>query len=623
MTLPIIEQPLYGQIKIETSPWATPFVWTDQTANLVSGMNYSLGGRIGTPGSPISAVGTLNATLKNLSTVPNVGYLVRISIPSSPGLDSYAFTGYIQDVSQRIVFDNSVTLTTPITLTTLHCIDWVGYINQWKMVGAGGADPVTGAIDTSSNYAMNYRVAALNKFVDPTFSTLIINSNITASLLVGDTNLVGTLGEHLDLLCEPVGLLWYSQPILPSNITTGRTSLVTIDSGFSGNSSGKTFTDSAGSSGQLHYTEIDLENSTTNLANEVVFNNFTRFNVPDVEVTRIGGFNQENYVVINDQNVVGIGLDETQKFTDSASITTYGNRTTGIETNIALAPFATGTVNLIVNPSVEYSDEGYSGTANSRVRRREPLKDANPFAAYNGSWAMRARQTTAAATTRVAFSGGEADGIPVVGGTTYYVKSYAARGNPSRTDMFSSMTIDWYNDDEAIISSTTTGTTTLTTSNTWYLVSGSGVAPATAVRATVRLSFARSGGANIPVGDRLWGDAFMLSKSNVGYFDGDTPWDSAYGHIWTGGVGLSPSYRVANKIAQSSSLFLNRYSTTTIRVQRIRWNAQENMNAIRDLPVGSTFSLIYKGTTALYRIIGIDGSIDSERYMIDYYLQKV
>jgi YD repeat-containing protein len=235
---------------------------------------------------------------------------------------------------------------------------------------------------------------------------------------------------------------------------------------------------------------------------------------------------------------------------------------------------------------------------------------------------MRARQSTAAASTRITFSGGEADGIPVVGGTTYYIKGYAARGTVSRTDMISSMTIEWFNDDEASISTSTTANTNLTTANTWYLVSGSAAAPATAVRATIRMSYARSGGGNISVGDRLWGDAFSLSTSTASYFDGDFPTSTTYLYGWTGGVGTSPSYRVDNTVDDLAQDILTKYSTTSMRVTRIRWNAQEQLSSIPALSVGKSISLIYKGTTTTHRIVGIDASIDPERYMIDYYLIK-
>jgi hypothetical protein len=621
MTLPIIEQPLYGEMLIETSPWATPFVWTNRTADLVAGLTYSIGGRIGQPGSSSVDVGTLNATFKNLASVPAVGALVRISFSQFAG---YAWVGYVQDISQRIVFDNSVSFTTPITLTTLNCVDWVGYLSQFTLNGIGGNDSNGGAVTTSSYYQLNKRVFAINTALDSSgAATFVQLSGTTPSLPLGDTDVIGSVSEHLDLAARSVRAYWYPQQIIPTNITTGRDNLVVIRDNSSLVSSGKTFTDLPGSAGQLHYTEIDLENSSKNVANTIVVENRSRFYVPDVEVTRIGGFNQENFLIVNDQNVLGVGVDAAWSESDASSITTYGNRRSTIQTNGGLISDIPGSANLITNPSMEYDDNGYSGIANAKVRRREPLKDANPFTAYNGLWAMRARQSTAAASTRIVFSGGESDGIPVVAGTTYYFKGYAARGTVSRTDMISSMTVEWFNDDEVSISTSTSANTTLTNANTWYLVTGSAAAPANAVRATIRMSFARSGGGNISVGDRLWSDAFIFSKTGLAYFDGDTPWTSSYGYFWTGGVGASPSYVIQNYLDSIATNFLSSYSTTSIRAKRIRWNAQEDLASIPSLSVGKTISLIYKGTTTTYRIVGIDGNVDPERYMIDYYLEKV
>jgi hypothetical protein len=623
MTLPIIEQPLYGEVLIETSPWATPFVWSDRTASLVAGFNYSQGGRVGTPGSSQVDVGTLNATFKNLASVPAVGELVRISFSKFAG---YAFVGYVQDVSQRIVFDNSVSYTTPITLTTLNCVDWVGYVSQFQLVGMNGIDIITGTDNTTSQYTFGQRVAAINKSIDPTYATKMLTPITVGSFkYMGDTDYVGSISEHLNLVSNSAQTYWFAKNVIPTNKTTGRTGLIEVHSLASQVSSGYVFTDSAGTAGQLHYTEIDLENSTQNIGNEIVLNNRTRVDIIQPELTRIGGFNETNFMIVNNKEVVGIGIDREEKASDSTSITTYGNRQSVFDTNIPLS-FVWG--NYISNPSAEYSDDGYSGIANSKVRRRQPLQDANPFAAYDGLWAMRARQSTAAASTRIVFSGGESDGIPVVGGITYTIKAQAARGTISRTDMISSMTIDWYNDDETVISSSTTANTTLTTANTWYLVTGGFIAPATAVRATIRMSFARSGGGNISVGDRLWSDAWLFHRGGApfladDYFDGDTTWVPNYSYGWTGGVGTSQSMKMSNLIDNMATEILARYSTTSIRATRIRWNAQEKLSAIPSLSVGKTLSLVYKGTTTTYRIVGIDGNVDPERYMIDYYLVKV
>jgi len=619
MTLPIIEQPLYGEMLIETSPWATPFVWTDRTASLVAGFNYSQGGRVGTPGSSQVDVGTLNATFKDLASVPAVGTLVRISFSKFAG---YAFVGYVQDVSQRIVFDNSISLSTPVTLTTLNCVDWVGYISQFQAVGVGGANPTTGATETNSFYEFTRRAAALNLIVDATFATKIISTQSSSlGQSMGDTDYVGSFKEHMDLMATSSQAFWFAQNVLPTNTTTGRTSLVQIRQALV--SSGKTFTDVAGTAGQLHYTEIDIENSTQNIANSVVVNNRTRVNITDVEVTRIGGFNETNYLIVNNANVVGVGVDRAQKATDSTSITTYGNRQSEFDANVG-AEVNTNTYNLVSNPSVEYSDDGYSGIANSKVRRRKPAQDANPFTAFNGEWAMRSRQSTAAGGARIIYSGGESDGIPVVAGSTYIIKGQALRGTVSRTDMQVYFRIDWFNDDEALISSTIGLNVPLTIANQWYTVPATGTAPANATRATLSLIFSRSGGGNISVGDLVWGDAFYFSKNTVPlYFDGDTPWTANYGYFWTGGVGASPSARITNYVDNLANTLLTQYSTTSLRVSRIRWNAQEDLASIPALSVGKTISLVYKGTTTTYRIVGIDGNVDPERYMIDYYLQKV
>ena len=267
--MPIIERPLFGRVFVETSPWSTPFTWTNHTANVVGQVSYSQGGRIGVPGSSTVDVGTMTITIKNASTIPNVGHLVRIRT----GASNLIFTGYVQDVSQRVVFDNSVSLTTPNVLTTLYCLDWVGYISQFQVVGVGGANFTTGVTDTDSFYYWDSRVAALNKTVDNTYATKMIYAfpgTITA-LPMGDTDRVGTLAEHLDLMCTSSQLIWYGAHVIPTNKTTGRTSLVEVTPIGTYDSSGKTFTDAVGTSGQLHYTEIDFENTTQNIANTVVF----------------------------------------------------------------------------------------------------------------------------------------------------------------------------------------------------------------------------------------------------------------------------------------------------------------------------------------------------------------
>jgi len=618
--MPIIERPLYGRVKIETSPWSTPFVWTDRTAELVAGINYSEGGRIGTPGSSQVDVGTLNATFRNLSSVPVVGDLVRISFNDFSG---YAFTGYVQDVSERIVFDQSVSFTTPVTLTTINCLDWVGYVSQFKIEGLGGVDATTGVAETDSKYSTRQRVAAINKAIDASFATQIVSPPGSSSTLMGDTDLVGSITEHLDLSSNTFGDVWYGNHILPTNKTTGRTSLIKVDLRSAVASSGKTFTDLVGSAGQLHYTEIDLQNSSANVVNELVFNNRTRVAVVQPEITKVGGYNLENFMIVNGTPTFGVPVDHKWTQSDSTSITTYGNRQASVDTNVGLD---IGHFNFVINPSVEYSDDGYTrNNTNCVVRRRQPSQDANPFESFNGLWAMRSRQTVASPNARILFSAGEADGQAVISNGSYTFNWRAARGTVSRTDMRANLRVFWYDDAETLISTSSTASTNLTNANTWYLVGGSLQAPATAVRATIEILFERSGGGNITIGDRLWADGLYMGFAISGnpYFDGDTPWTNTFAYGWYGGVGASASFRADNALDSFANNVLSRYSTTSMRVTRIRWNAQEDLTAVPALSVGKTISIIYKGTTTTYRIVGIDGNIDPSRYMIDYYVEKV
>jgi hypothetical protein len=313
-------------------------------------------------------------------------------------------------------------------------------------------------------------------------------------------------------------------------------------------------------------------------------------------------------------------VDITQKRTNATSITTYGVRQTEFDIN---AGVSTSVVyNLAANPSIEYSDDGYSGTANQKVRRRKPSLDVNPFTAYSGQWSIRSRVTAASGSAQILFSGGESDGTPANPATTYYFNAQALRGTVSQANTRAYAQIRWIDEEEVEISRVDGTKVNLTTANTWYQVAVSAVAPAGTNRAILVIFYERASG-NIQRTDMLWADGYYFSKTNGTYFDGDFPLTVDYAYGWTGGVGSSPSWRVNNYVDDMADVFLAAYATTSMRVERIRWNAQENLSAVSSLSVGKSISLVYGGTTTTYRIIGIDGTVDPDRYMIDYYLVKV
>ena len=615
--MPIIERAIFGQMTLETSAWTTPFSWVDRTANVVNGINYSLGGRVGLPGESQVDVGTLNATFRNLATVPVVGDIVRLR---RTGTTEYAFTGYVQDVSQRIVFDDSVSYTTPVTLTTINCLDWVGYISQFQAIGVGG---LSAAFVKQTNYPVGSRARALNNIIDPTNATQTITASGSGIPdTIGDTDVVGTFSDHLDLAAATQNLYWYGSNVLPTNKTTGRTGLVQIRTLASAPSSGETFTDAVGTAGQLHYVDLSLESSSQNVANTIVLNNYARITSLVPEVTKIGGANLAYYGVVNGLEVISADYTSTWTGSDATSVTTYGNRATEISTNLA------GLIedyNLVGNPSMEYGDDGWS-TGADRMARRKPLDTSNPFAAYDGEWAVRYRLAASATTPSFRYSGSENDGIPVVAGQDYVFQCAGARGLNTSSNTRFRCYIEWQSASGGVISRSNGARITTTNAYEWYVETSIDTAPANAERAIVGIEFDRASG-SFSAGDQLWLDGALLRKSVSGalvtYFDGDTPGTTASLFLWTGELGLSPSLRVTNNLDDTIATYLARYANTSNRITRIRWNAQEDMTAVGNMFVGSTIEVTFKGTTTTHRIVGIDGSIDPDRYMIDYYLEKV
>jgi hypothetical protein len=624
MALPIIENPIYGQMTFETSAWVTPFSWVDRTADVVNGINYSQGGRVGLPGQSQVDVGTLNATFRNLANVPLVGDIVRLR---RTGTTEYAFTGYVQDVSQRIVFDDSVSYTTPVTLTSINCVDWVGYISQFQAIGVGGL--TSGTFIPQDNYTVGSRVRALNNVIDPTNATqLITDTASSASLIIGDTDMVGTLSDHLDLVSASDNRYWYAANVLPTNKTTGRTGLIQERQLALAPSSGKTFTDQVGTAGQLHYVEIDLESSSQNVANNIVLNNnsiitTTSPTLPAYNaqlITQVGGANRQNFTVVNGVEVVAVPYQQTWQLSDATSVATYGNRATQIETNLA---GLVQNANLISNPSVEYSDTGWVGTANSVVRRRKPSEAPTPFVSKSGEWAVRVRCLNANTQILARFNGAESDGTPVIPGNRYYFSAWVARGFPSRPDLRGTVVVRWKDDSDTTIATYTAPNFSLATEQVWYRATGNAIAPAGASRCNIDIFFTRAGGGNNNVNDIMWVDAVNMAETDPAYFDGDTPATTSSNYLWTGEVGLSPSFQLVNNLDDTINTYLARYANTSNRVTRIRWNAQEDLPSVSALYVGSTVQVIYNGTTTTHRIVGVDGNVSPERYMIDYYLERV
>jgi hypothetical protein len=634
----IDETPLSGRITIETGVWGgSSYTWTDQTSKVVNA-NYEEGGRLGSPGSSLVNTGSLAVVYRDMATVPAIGSLIRIR---RTGTSEYAFTGYVQDVASKVTYDFSVS-TSPITFTTLYCLDWVGYASQFQLLGIGGKQSNgNNAVDDGYHFLAN-RVNALNRFVDPTGATLFVTLTGSTSGLsaIQDTDRIGTMSDHLDLATISTGTSWAGTHVLPTNPTTGRDGLVELFTGTSSGSSGKTFTDGTGSAGELHYTEIDFESSSQNVANSIILKNRMRYQPREIEVIQVGGQDSKNFVEIDGQQRAGFMLDTVWKEENASSISTYGLRQSEVETCIAVAEGKLNSTyqNLVINPSAEYNGDGYYGGTDVAVRRAQPSQDATPFpvpSISGGSWAIRAVQKSAGTTALIGYDGSVFDGIPITTNRDYFFRMYAARGTPGRTDLRVRARLRFYDINDAITGTSFGSQVSLSSAQTWYEATvGPITPPAGSVRAVLAAEFNRSGGGNITVGDRSWVDNFALfsrglypsgspATTNPPYFDGDTPSDSTYLYFWTGSPGASASYRETNFIDTRAVAILAQYADTSNRVTRIRWNAQESLSSVSALAVGKSVVVKYNGTTTTHRIIGISGSLDYSRYVIDYYLLKI
>jgi len=632
----INETPLLGRVVIETGAWSgSAYVWTDQTTTALQA-TYEEGGRLGTPGASMVDTGTLAVVYRDMATVPVVGSLIRIR---RAGTSEYAFTGYVQDVANKVTYDFSVS-SSPITFTTLYCLDWVGLASQFQVLGVGGKNSVGQLSDPYAHY-LDYRIFALNYAFDTTGGAQLINYSVgagTVSPALNDTDKIGTISDHLDLAAISAGANWNATHVLPTNPTTGRDGLIEMYKATSSGSSGETFTDGAGAAGELHYTEIDFESSSANVTNSIVLNNRALYGIPDAEILTAGGVDDRNFVEIDGVQRSGFMLPISWKEQDATSIANYGLRQSEIDTCLAVAKgfigASTTEQNLIANPSVEYNADGYTTNSTFRIRRAKPSDDANPFSPPSGlgSWCMRNVTRTASANPLTRFSGINSDGITVFAGNDYNFSLYAYRGIPNRADVRVRARITWLDQNEDTIS-TVDGPQVSVPGSTWVQAStGRLTAPAGTVSCNVSAEFNRSGGGNFSVGDRCWTDGFSLYAYNMlpgasnplpPYFDGDTPNTSTYLHLWTGSPGASPSYRDNNLIDTRAVDILAQYATTSNRVTRIRWNAQEDLTAVAALRVGRSVVVKNSGTTGTYRIVGISGELTRSRYVIDYYLIKI
>jgi hypothetical protein len=68
---------------------------------------------------------------------------------------------------------------------------------------------------------------------------------------------------------------------------------------------------------------------------------------------------------------------------------------------------------------------------------------------------------------------------------------------------------------------------------------------------------------------------------------------------------------------------LTDFANPAITVQSLRWNTAQNPIVATNLDIGSLTTVTFKGTTATYRVVGINHDITPDRWMMDLQVAKV
>jgi hypothetical protein len=300
-------------------------------------------------------------------------------------------------------------------------------------------------------------------------------------------------------------------------------------------------------------------------------------NYVDIEMVKQTSAVVNNVIVSNtfDNNGTPI-LTEYQR-SDATSVATYGSRLATISTGVV----TNQVVNLSSWPSFEGRDFSGSGTNFFTSVEQPALDQGGAWAAYSGVNALRAYNTAGSGTNT---SQGNDERISVIAGTTYYMIAYGA--TTGTTSIRGRARIDWYNEANTLISTTFGSFTSFTSVKTWYKLTTSAAAPATAASARAIVYFDRGGSSTFPTGTKLWVDGVYFGITNVtDWFDGNTTDTSTLLYDWYGEPNLSQSFRMTNHLYTLAGDFLTDNKNPKYSPLSVRINSQDKLS------VTSTYDL--------------------------------
>jgi len=596
--------PLYGDVTIEVADnTAVTPTWVNVSADLLN-VTATRGGERTIAGEAETQVGQLSAMFNDLTTMPLVGWWVRVRIQGSN-----IWAGFVNDVNTVTVFDDN-TPGLSYEVTTLSCSDWVALTANVTKEGSV-TYPMT------SVYGINMTAAeafdGFNNAISTAYDLIAYDPDYTIHE-VGETDVVATVAEHIDLVNSSIftdGGRWYSTTLAP---TTNHAPAGGIQAAlYETAGSVPLFTDQASG---LRYTDIVVENSARNVSNIITLDNRSMIRASNNPKLRV--FADEPWTVSN-----------------ATSVALYGERRADVPTRVQSVfnlHNLKRDINLCWNPNAEYDTNGYlvDSSASTNIRRFKPSDEATPFDAYDGDYALRRTFLVAGPNTNIMYNGDGGEGIKVTAGYGYKFLVRGARYTTA-TDAQIRADIIWYDDNGAVISTITGTPVTMTNIRTWYAASHSGTAPATAVTAKIRATFLRSGGTNFAIGAKLYADAFTFQEvtsltDTITYFSGDTEDTTGFLYSWFGQPGWSESGRFVNYLQYVGELRTDTYSDTTRQAVEVRWNAADDFTAAAALDLYQQVRVrnanVAAGVEQLFLIVGMQWEITTETIMCTIKLKE-
>ena len=424
---------------------------------------------------------------------------------------------------------------------------------------------------------------------------------------VQDNLYTGTLVDHFDLATQSVGAYWW---VDKKNVTQ-------FAQDFDYALPICTFSDVV-VDGNIYYNDIATSYDTANIINQITLDNIGSRRATS------GSDKFEEYTVAWSES-------------DATSATNWGARQYDLTTNLWTEVNKT---NLVANPHLAYSDiyvqKGSANTTFARVNIADNATGATGYLSTGtttpvtggGGYCARAINSTNTANTLITFG---SDGaltstndptIPVLPSTQYTAAVYLRAGVGHTASLTGRVNIYWYTDVGALVS-TTSGTSSTITATAWTRVTLTATAPATAAYGLVAGWFIYGGANNTNF--RYYAACAQMEKASsaAAWFSGDTTDDLAYVYEWQGTPGESSSIRYTNMMDTRTGELLTEFANPAVIVQSLRWNTAQNPVVATNLDIGSLVTVTFKGTTATYRVVGINHDITPDRWMMELQVAKV